>query len=51
MRSLEVANEEKPAVNVVFDPKYTILLSEQKLQNADEALGLTKFDLIWEIYD
>ncbi len=51
VRSLEVANEDKPAVNVVFDPKYTILLSEQKLQNADEALGLTKFDLIWEIYD
>jgi uncharacterized repeat protein (TIGR01451 family) len=51
VRSLEVANEEKPAVNVIFDPKYIMLLSEQKLKNADEALGLTKFDLIWEIYD
>lgn len=51
VRSLEVANEEKPAVKVIFDPKYILLLSNQKLKNADEALGLTKFDLIWEIYD
>ena len=51
LRSLEAANEERPAVNVIFDPSYIAKLSQNKLKNADQALGLTKFDLIWEVYD
>lgn len=51
LRSLEAANEERPAVNVIFDSSYIAKLSQNKLKNADQALGLTKFDLIWEVYD
>ena len=51
LRSLEGDNEDKPAVKVFFDPTYILKLSENKLKNADQALGLTKFDLIWEVYD
>ncbi len=51
LRSLEADNEDKPAVNVIFDPSYIAKLSQNKLKNADQALGLTKFDLIWEVYD
>ena len=51
LRSLEGDNEEKPSVTVIYDPSYITLFSKQKLKNPDQALGFTKFDLIWEVYD
>ena len=51
LRSLGNTNATLPAVTVEFDPAYIIKLTQMELKNMSQAPGLTKFDIIWEVYD
>ncbi len=51
LRSLGSTNATLPAVTVEFDPTYIIKLTQMELKGMSMAPGLTKFDILWEVYD